>query len=175
MVDGVIRVSVPAGMSKADEELYVADLVAKLERKYRSDHIDLQARAMKLARTFDLPRPNSVQWAPNQRSRWGSCSVRARDIRISTRLADCPSWVLDYVLVHELAHLIEYNHGPAFDAIVARYPKAERAKGYLLAKDLDDEPVDEAVRLLPLEEVIDVDLTEPSDEPTGLPGTLFDL
>jgi predicted metal-dependent hydrolase len=176
MVDGVIRVSVPAGMSKADEELYVADLVAKLERKYRSDHIDLRARAMRLARAFDLPRPNSVSWAPNQRSRWGSCSVRTRDIRISTRLTDCPSWVLDYVLVHELAHLVEYNHGPAFDAIVARYPKAERAKGYLLAKDLDDdEPVDDAVRLLPLEEVIDVDLTKPIDEPTTQPGTLFEL
>ena len=157
MVDGVIRVSVPAGMSKAEEDLYVTDLVAKLERKYRSDHIDLEARAAKLARAFDLPRPNSVQWASNQKSRWGSCSVRARDIRISTRLTDCPSWVLDYVLVHELAHLVEYNHGPAFDAIVARYPKAERAKGYLLAKDLDDEPVDEEVRRLPVEEVIDED------------------
>ena len=80
--------------------------------------------------------------------------------------------MLDYVLVHELAHLLEYNHGPAFDAIVARYPKAERAKGYLLAKDLDDEPVDEMVRLLPLEEVIDVDLTEATDETNTLPGDL---
>ena len=58
---------------------------------------------------------------------------------------------------------------------MARYPKAERAKGYLLAKDLDDEPVDEAVRLLPLEEVIDVDLTRRRDEPAVRPGTLFDL
>ncbi len=171
MVEGVIRVSVPASMSKAEEEVYVNHLVEKLERKYRSDHIDLDARATKLARVHDLPRPNSVQWSPNQRSRWGSCSVRARDIRISTRLADCPSWVLDYVLVHELAHLVEYNHGPAFDALVARYPKAERAKGYLLAKDLDDEPVDEAIRSLPLEEVIDLD---PNDTVRPSQTTLFD-
>ena len=53
--------------------------------------------------------------------------------------------------MHELAHLIEFNHGPAFDAIVARYPKAERARGYLIAKDLDDDQVDDDVRALPIE------------------------
>jgi predicted metal-dependent hydrolase len=172
MVEGVIRVSVPASMSKAEEEAYVDHLVQKLERKYRSDHIDLEARAATLARAYDLPRPNSVRWAPNQRSRWGSCSVQAGDIRISTRLADCPTWVLDYVVVHELAHLVEYNHGRAFDAIVARYPKAERAKGYLLAKDLDDEPADETVRALPLEEIIDVDAS--LNAPPSTQCTLFD-
>lgn len=156
LVDGVIRVSVPASMSASDEAVYVADLVAKLERRYRSDHIDLEARATRLAAEYRLPRPNSVRWAPNQRSRWGSCAVERRDIRISTRLADCPAWVLDYVLLHELAHLVEYHHSPAFHAIVARYPKAERAKGYLLAKDLDDEPPDPELATLPIEEVIDV-------------------
>ncbi|MDQ1486247.1 MAG: hypothetical protein QOJ62_1940 [Actinomycetota bacterium] len=43
-----------------------------------------------------------------------------------------PAWVVDYVLVHELAHLIEFGHGPRFQALVAGYPKAERARGYLL-------------------------------------------
>jgi predicted metal-dependent hydrolase len=166
LVDGVIRVSVPASMSKRDEEVYVADLVAKIHRKYRSDHVDLDARATALARRHDLPRPRSVRWADNQRSRWGSCSVDTRDIRISTRLAECPSWVLDYVLVHELAHLVEANHGPAFDALVARYPKAERAYGYLLAMDLADEPADADVRALPVEEVV--------ERPSPAPATLFD-
>jgi predicted metal-dependent hydrolase len=93
MVDGVIRVSVPASMSEQDEQAYVADLVAKIDRKYRSGHVDLDARAATLARRYALPRPRSVRWADNQRSRWGSCSVGTREIRISTRLADCPSYV----------------------------------------------------------------------------------
>jgi hypothetical protein len=43
-----------------------------------------------------------------------------------------PAWVIDYVLLHELAHLIEIGHGPRFQALVADYPKAELARGYLL-------------------------------------------
>ena len=42
-----------------------------------------------------------------------------------------PGWVVDYVLVHELAHLLEAGHTPAFWAWVDRYPQAEKAKGYL--------------------------------------------
>jgi predicted metal-dependent hydrolase len=78
-----------------------------------------------------------VRWADNQRSRWGSCSTTTGDIRVSRALIDCPPWVLDYVLVHELAHLVEANHSPAFWAVVARYPRAERARGYLMAKGLE--------------------------------------
>ena len=95
--------------------------------------------------------------------------MSSREIRISTRLAECPSWVLDYVLVHELAHLVELNHGPQFDSLVNRYPKAERARGYLIAKDLDDEPVDDEVRALPVELVIDA-----PRPPEPEPGRLFD-
>ena len=42
-----------------------------------------------------------------------------------------PGWVVDYVLVHELAHLLESGHTPQFWAWVDRYPRAEKAKGYL--------------------------------------------
>jgi predicted metal-dependent hydrolase len=174
VVDGVIRVSVPASMSRVEEAEYVADVVSKLERKYRSSHVDIAARAARLARTYGFPTPHSVRWATNQRSRWGSCSVQSGDIRISTRLSDCPAWVLDYVLVHELAHLVEYSHGPRFDALVDRYPKAERAKGYLIARDLYDDEPDEELRWLPVEEIIDLDGAGPTD-PTYAPVTLFDI
>jgi predicted metal-dependent hydrolase len=146
VTDGRIRVHMPAWMSKKDEEDYVADLVAKIEKKYRSQHIDVDARARQLARRYRLPQPHTVRWSEVQRSRWGSCTVDSGDIRVSNRLADWPVWVLDYVLVHELAHLVEANHSPAFHALVARYPKAERAVGFLIAKGLgegDEVPDDE--------------------------------
>jgi hypothetical protein len=50
---------------------------------------------------------------------------------MSRRLQELPSWVQDYVLVHELVHLLVPGHGPKFWALVARYPRAERARGFL--------------------------------------------
>jgi predicted metal-dependent hydrolase len=138
VVDGRIRVHMPAWMTKRDEEVYVAELVERLERRYRSDHVDIGARARRLARSCDLPEPRSISWSEVQRARWGSCSTDTGDIRISSRLAEYPAWVLDYVIVHELAHLVEPNHSPAFNALVDRYPKAERARGFLIAKGLDE-------------------------------------
>jgi predicted metal-dependent hydrolase len=138
VVDGVIRVHMPAWMSEQDEATYVASLVERLEKRFRSDHVDVDARARVLARRYDLPAPASVVWSDRQRSRWGSCSTHSGEIRVSRRLADWPDWVLDYVLVHELAHLVEANHSPAFHALVDRYPLAERARGFLIAKSLDD-------------------------------------
>ncbi len=75
--------------------------------------------------------PETVRWVDNQNSRWGSCTPADRSIRLSRRLQGMPAWVIDYVLVHELAHLIEIGHTPTFWALVDRYPKAERAKGFL--------------------------------------------
>jgi predicted metal-dependent hydrolase len=67
--------------------------------------------------------------------RWGSCTFTSGAIRIATRAATLPDWVLDYLLVHELAHLEHSDHGPAFHELENRYPLAERAKGYLMAVD----------------------------------------
>jgi hypothetical protein len=52
-------------------------------------------------------------------------------IRISARLRGMPSWVLDYVLLHELAHLLQPRHGPQFWALLQGYPRTERARGFL--------------------------------------------
>jgi predicted metal-dependent hydrolase len=67
----------------------------------------------------------------NQRSRWGSCTPADRSIRLSQRLQGMPGWVVDYVVVHELAHLIEAGHNQRFWSWVDRYPHAERAKVWL--------------------------------------------
>ena len=55
------------------------------------------------------------------RTRWGSCNTSARRIRLNTQLAQKPRECLEYIVVHELCHLIEPNHNARFVALVARY------------------------------------------------------
>ena len=141
-VEGVLRgetlvVSYPPRMSKADVMPIANELRERMERRLTRERIDLAARARKLARLYGMPRPRRVEWSDRQLGRWGSCTPSEGSIRISSRLGDFPDWVLDYVLVHELAHLVHADHSPAFHAVVARYPKAERAIGFLIAKDFE--------------------------------------
>jgi predicted metal-dependent hydrolase len=134
--DGKVVVLVPARFTRAEERQWVATMLARLDRqdkRRRPTDAGLTRRAAELsARYLDgQARPLTVRWVANQNSRWGSCTPADRSIRLSTRLQGMPPWVTDYVLVHELAHLIEAGHTPTFWSWVDRYPKAERAKGYL--------------------------------------------
>ncbi|MGY1711157.1 M48 family metallopeptidase [Geodermatophilus sp. SYSU D00758] len=132
-------VLIPAAFTPAEERRWVAQMVAKLqtreERRRRSlggdDELMARARALSLAHLDGVPEPASVRWVDNQQRRWGSCTPADRSIRLSSRLRAMPEYVVDYVLVHELAHLIEPSHSAAFWALVARYPRAERARGFL--------------------------------------------
>lgn len=150
VVDGVVRVHIPASMSAQEESRWVSEMVGRLERRSRVDRIDLERRAAHLAAEYRLERPASIRWVDNQETRWGSCTPRDRTIRISSRLGPEPTWVIDYVIVHELAHLTVGGHGPRFWALVDRYPLAERARGFLMARgsgsgepdSADDEQVD---------------------------------
>lgn len=138
-VDGVLRVSIPATMTAAEEAHWVAEMQRRTRRRRDAGGVDLDARARELARRHGLPRPADIRWVTNQGQRWGSCTPRDRTVRLSDRLAGCPRWVVDYVVVHELAHLAHADHSPAFWALVGRYPLAERARGYLMAKGMDDD------------------------------------
>ena len=148
---GVLKVAVPSWMSAAEEARWVEKFAAGFRRKMSSDRIDLTRRAAALARRHELPRPKEIRWADDMTTRWGSCTPATSTIRISNRLASYPDWVIDYVIVHEMCHLRVRGHGPTFWALVHRYPKAERAIGYLIAKsgehddeqDHDDEHDDE--------------------------------
>ena len=131
IVDGRIVVRVPHRLSKADTDEAVAALVARLERQRTSQVVDLVERARVLAKRYDLPEPDRIRWVSNQQTRWGSCSPGSRDIRISDRIAGFPAWVVDAVIVHELAHLVHADHSPAFWALAHRYPRTERALGFL--------------------------------------------
>lgn len=139
LVGDVLRVSIPSWMSTSEERASVDDMVRRFRRRMATTDIDLTDRARRLARTHSLREPAAITWAENLTSVWGLCTPSASDIRISTRLVGFPTWVLDYVIVHELAHLHVPGHGPDFWALVDRYPKSERAIGYLIAKSSDDD------------------------------------
>lgn len=138
IVDGVLEIRIPAWMNAAQETETVDALVRKIERKRSITEAgcDLAQRARSLAVVYDLPVPREIRWVTNQSTRWGSCSYEDGVIRISSRLARTPSWVVDYVILHELTHLVESGHTAVFHELMNRYPKAERAEGFLEAMSL---------------------------------------
>jgi len=140
VTNGTIVVRVPDGLSESEETRLVDSIVRKVSRKIGAGDVDLTVRARRLARRFGLPEPNSITWSERQNTRWGSCTVSDRSIRISSRLETVPDFVLDFVVLHELAHLRVSGHGPDFQALVHRYPQAERATGYLMALSHQAEP-----------------------------------
>jgi predicted metal-dependent hydrolase len=137
-------VLIPAAFSPAEERRWVAQMVAKLqtreERRRRSlggdSELMARARALSAAHLDGLAEPASVRWVDNQNRRWGSCTPADRSIRLSSRLRSMPEYVVDYVLVHELVHLLEPGHDENFWALVARFPRAERARGFLEGVEL---------------------------------------
>lgn len=139
LVDGVLEVRVPAWMSVAEREKWAERMRARIERQVRragpTDE-QLERRAALLNRRIFAGRLrwSSIAYAEQER-RWGSCSPESGVIRISSRGARLPGWVLDYLLVHELAHLEVPSHGERFWHLVAGYPLTERARGYLIALD----------------------------------------
>jgi predicted metal-dependent hydrolase len=155
-------VLIPAAFSPAEERRWVAQMVAKLqtreERRKRSLGGDLElmarARALSTAHLDGLAEPASIRWVDNQHRRWGSCTPADRSIRLSSRLRSMPEYVVDYVLVHELAHLIEPGHDERFWALVARYPRAERARGFLEGVELAS-TAGAAGELVPCADVVD--------------------
>jgi predicted metal-dependent hydrolase len=134
-----IVVLIPASLTRAEESEWVTTMVDRIERSERRNRLsddDLLERAHDLnGRYFGgMATPASVRWVDNQRSRWGSCTPGDRTIRLSARLQEMPRWVVDYVIVHELAHLVVADHSVAFWTLVERYPLTERARGFLIAK-----------------------------------------
>jgi predicted metal-dependent hydrolase len=145
MVDGRLVVRVPAGISVEEEQRLVDTLMPrvlkKVARKASGAMPDLRRKANDLNRQYfgGKLKVREIKWVANQEKRYGSCTPATATIRISDRLARMPQWVLDYVLVHELAHLVQANHSPAFWRLVARYPLTERARGYLIAVGMEGE------------------------------------
>jgi len=134
-----VVVLIPDQFSRAEETEWVDKMLARLaarEQRARRTDDELLMRAERLidrylAEHANRALPSSVRWVRNQSGRWGSCTPADRTIRISHRIQEMPDWVVDYVLLHELAHLVVPSHNARFWDLVGRYPKAERARGYL--------------------------------------------
>lgn len=129
-------VLIPDRMSPEEERRWVSlmlDRLAAQESRRMLGDDDLARRAQQLSRQYlaGRARPVSVRWVTNQRTRWGSCTPAEGSIRLSHRLKGMPEYVIDYVLLHELAHLLVPGHGPRFWRLLEVYPRTERARGFL--------------------------------------------
>ncbi|MBN1860372.1 MAG: M48 family metallopeptidase [Candidatus Thermoplasmatota archaeon] len=137
--DGHLWIYLPAGMNAKDEQKWITRMIERNERwvqkkTLRNSDSWLLKRAQDLNKKyFEGSLDFSIRFVTNQNSRFGSCTSSDKTIRISERVKSMPSWVQDYILLHELAHLICPDHSKKFWGIVDQYRYAERAKGYLFA------------------------------------------
>ncbi|MFA5891358.1 MAG: M48 family metallopeptidase, partial [Actinomycetota bacterium] len=138
-----VVVRLPATLTRAETRKWVRVMVERIEQ---SEHVsrlnekaDIERRARELHQRYFDGRPalKRISYVANQRDRYGSCTPADGTIRLSHVLAEFPDWVRDYVIVHELAHLRAPDHSSYFWQLVHRYPHAERARGYLIAKGID--------------------------------------
>lgn len=154
MVGDVLEIRAPVHIPEAELKSIIEQLKKKIKvketkRKAREKmgDLELEVRAHALNKTYfdGKLKWTSIRWVSNQNKRFGSCTSSQGTIRISDRLISMPGFVLDYVLVHELAHLVEANHGPKFWKLVNRFPRTERARGYLMAVGLEGEDGEEPI------------------------------
>ena len=139
VVKDILVVRAPAVLSRERLENIIDKFKLKFERKRLKEELDReQALGFIAARINDKYFGNklkigSIEYVTGQNSKFGCCNYHTRDIRISHKVGLMPEWVRDYVVMHEMAHLIEPNHSKLFWDIVSRYKLAERARGYLMA------------------------------------------
>ncbi len=142
IVGEALVVSLPARATRAEEREWVERMARRMAERQRRDRLNaegaLARRAHELAdRYLDGVRAKEVAWVGTQQESWGYCYPEDGSIRLSLAVADFPPWVRDYVIVHELAHLLVSAHSDAFWALVNRYPLTERARGFLIAKGME--------------------------------------
>jgi predicted metal-dependent hydrolase len=136
-----VRIRAPRRVSQRELDEHVAQIVEEVKRKRakvraRAD-ADLEALARKINRKYYDGEISwhSVRWVSNMKKRLGSCTTGGPtdgDIRISDRVKGWPGWVVEYIVAHELAHRRHPNHSKDFWALVNRYPKTERARGFIM-------------------------------------------
>ena len=139
LINGSLLVKAPAAMPRERLDKIIDNFKIRFERRKLREELNRERPLIEIAAKFNERyfngklKINSIEYVTDQNSKFGCCNYRDASIRISHRLSRMPEWVRDYVIIHEMAHLIEPNHGRAFWNIVSHYELAERAKGYLMA------------------------------------------
>lgn len=137
--EGDLVIAIPAAFSAREERQWVGRMIDRLVSKEsrrpparRSDAALLRmAREVSEAHLGGRAHPRSVTWSTRQNQRWGSCTPADGTIRLSHQLREMPEYVVRSVMMHELVHLLVPDHGPQFRALMANYPQAEKAQGFL--------------------------------------------
>ena len=140
---GVLELLVPDWMSQAERQRWADVMSRRLQRRAEralpsDERLAQRASALNQRHFGGRLRWTSIAFTEMSHL-WGSCTFTAGAIRIARRAAILPEWVIDYLLVHEMAHLEHSDHGPAFRELERRYPLSERARGYLMALDNSSE------------------------------------
>lgn len=143
LVKDLLLVQAPALLPQERLALMVESFKLKFERKKIKEELDKAQGLKDIAAKINAKyfsgqlKINSIEYVTDYNSKFGCCRYWSGDIRISHRVGLMPDWVRDYVIIHELAHLLEPNHSKAFWGIVNRYSLAERARGFLMAVGME--------------------------------------
>ncbi len=144
LINDLLLINAPLMLPQERLDKIVSDFKLKFARRKLKIELDKEKNLLDLAsvlnkKYFDNKlKIESIEYSTNQNSRFGCCNYRTAKIRISHKIGLLPQWVRKYVLMHEMAHLIEPNHSRAFWDIVSRYKLTERARGYLMAVGLSN-------------------------------------
>ena len=145
VVGETIQISAPQNIPDEKLKEIIENLRSRIEKRTKKRDLtsdtNLQAIVQNLNEKYfeGEIEGQSIEYSTNQDKIFGCCTYREKRIRISHRLATMPTWVRDYVIIHEMAHIIEPNHSKSFWGLVNRYPLTERARGYLIAKGATEE------------------------------------
>ncbi|MBU4485970.1 MAG: M48 family metallopeptidase [Candidatus Delongbacteria bacterium] len=137
--DRTIKVLAPYRVGAEYLDDFIVKSVKKLSSKGKISDTNefLYKRAEMLRKKFIPEAPDfEIGYSNSLRTTWGKCFISDKNIVLNTKLKNYPLWVVDLVIIHEIAHLIFHNHGKGFRSIVSRYKLKERATGYLLAKGM---------------------------------------
>ena len=139
-----LKIYLPAGLSKQEEAKWIEKIKAKVEKKSLKKELNDDQYLQKRFSEFNNKyfggqlSINSIRYVTNQNTRSGSCTPARGTIRISHKLADMPIWVLDYVIMHEMTHLLYPDHSKRFWNKVNEYRYTERARGFLICRGMED-------------------------------------
>jgi len=137
LVGNELRVSAPRWVSNRELDEAITTLARRMIRRERARKINRSDEALELARRVakrfsNPPEIVDARFSTQQHSRWGSYSTRTRTIQLNAVLRQMPSWVLEAVVAHELAHIDHPDHSAAFWNLLRKVcPQTDRARAFL--------------------------------------------